>query len=382
MLTQLPSSEKSGRNLRREHRLWHDGDLRTPSVGCSVCPDKQLCGGLRVDASVFNCLSFCCQNPGDCDVVCRNNPEGFARRVREVDGFAFDNVPRTEEIASPRLPSVIPLIYHGKKRELPFQAAAVCLPLYSVIDRENGEPRYSTKKELASAFRVTSSAQLVLSGVANDRPLERWWSLGDKRRERIRALRRLGVALVTAPNFSLFVDQPRWDDLHSLKRIAIVHAEFLSEGLPAALHLNARTERDWDRWIDYVGARPEVTHVAFEFATGAGWAPRHAWHVEKLAKLAEKIKRPMHLVVRGGLKLLPALSKEFTEITFVETSVFMKTKSRQRATFSSSDGLHWRPSPTKKGASLDSLLCHNWKAVYAAHLPILTQRSLDLRPCG
>lgn len=53
--------------------------------------------------------------------------------------------------------------------------------------------------------------------------------------------------MVTTPNYSLSIDQPRWDDLHSLKRIAIVHEEFLNEGLPAALHVNARTDKDWER---------------------------------------------------------------------------------------------------------------------------------------
>jgi hypothetical protein len=54
-------------------------------------------------------------------------------------------------------------------------------------------------------------------------------------------MRSLGVTLVTTPNFSLFIDQPRWDDLHSQKAVMIAHEEFLSEGLPAALHVDART---------------------------------------------------------------------------------------------------------------------------------------------
>ncbi|MGH7268007.1 MAG: hypothetical protein ACREMB_24585 [Candidatus Rokuibacteriota bacterium] len=88
------------------------------------------------------------------------------------------------------------------------------------------------------------------------------------------------MALVTTPNFSLFADQPCWDDLHSIKRIALVHEEFLSEGLPAALHINARTDQDWERWRAYVAVRPEVTHIAFEFATGAGRAERIKWYAD------------------------------------------------------------------------------------------------------
>ena len=39
-------------------------------------------------------------------------------------------------------------------------------------------------------------------------------------------LRDLGIALVSVPNFSLFLNVPRPDNLHSMKRIALGWAEF------------------------------------------------------------------------------------------------------------------------------------------------------------
>ena len=382
MLTQQPSSEESSRNLRRERRLWHDGDRHTPAMGCTLCPDKEVCGGLQLRSPLYDCLGFCCQKPDDCDAVCRNKPEHFVQRVREIGGFWFENVPRNVVLPTPQLPPLIPLLYHGHRRMLPFRAPAVCLPLYAVIARQNGEARYADKRELAKGFSLATDAQVILTGTASDRPLERWWSLGPQRRERIRALRQLGVALVTTPNYSLFVDQPRWDDLHSLKRIAIVHEEFLREGLPAALHLNARTDRDWERWTEYVTARQEVTHIAFEFATGAGWALRTAWHVEKLSRLAERVARPLHLIVRGGAKYLPKLTRDFSDVTLVESSIFMKTTSRQRASLLAPGKVTWRSSPTRKANTLDLLLSQNWKVVAEAYAPMLNQRPLQLRPCG
>ena len=321
-------------------------------------------------------------NAGGLRSVCRYKPDEFARRVREVDGFSFDNVPRSPVLAAPILPPLVPVLYHGCKRKLPFQAPAVCLPLYSVIERTNGETRYASATELASGFGITTSVPVMLTGTASDPPLERWWALGSKRLERIRALRDLGVLLVTTPNYSLFVDQPRWDDLHSLKRIAIVHEEFLREGLPAALHINARTDRDWNRWRDYIAARAEVTHVAFEFATGAGRAPRTAWHLEKLVGLAATVGRPLHLIMRGGSKLLPVLTRAFADITLLDTSVFMKTASRQRAFLSAPGVVSWRSSRTKKTETVDSLLTENWQVVAAAFAGPLTQRLLPLRPAA
>jgi hypothetical protein len=298
--------------------------------------------------------------------------------VREVGGFSFDNVPRSPFVAAPPLPAVVPLLYHGSGRSVPFQPEAVCLPLYSVICRHSSVTRYTRAAGLAKGFGVGVDVPVILTGTAKDRPLERWWSLGSQRREAIRALRNLGIALVTTPNFSLFIDQPRWDDLHSQKRIVIVHEEFLAEGLPAALHVNARTERDWERWREHIARRPEITHIAFEFATGAGWASRTAWHVGHLVDLAMAVGRPLHLIVRGGGKFLPTLAAAFSGITLLETSVFMKTNSRQRAVLSASGKVRWSSSPTKKAEPVDKLLVENWRVVAAAHANGLNQRVLPL----
>ena len=381
MLTPLPGPKETSRNLRRERRLWHDTDFHTPCLGCPQCPDLAACGGLQLQAPLYNCLGFCCQDPQDCDTVCRNNPEKFAQRVREVGGFSLDNVPRNSVLPVPPLPALVPLLYHGSRRTAAFKASAVCLPLYSVIERHNGEARYASADALARAFAIQPGVPVILSGTASDAPLERWWSLGPQRRERIRALRRLGIALLTSPNYSLFVDQPRWDDLHSIKRIALVHEEFLSEGLPAALHVNARTQKDWERLQEFVAARPEITHVAFEFGTGAGWAQRAPWHVDKLARLAAGVGRPLHLILRGGSRLLPGLARAFADVTLIETSVFMKTQTRQRAFLSAPGILGWRRSPTKKGESIDALLQENWAAVMAAYETVLHQRLLPLQAC-
>jgi hypothetical protein len=332
MVIQLSGTPEPTRDLGSERRLWHDGSRYTPSLGCTNCPEQSVCGGLRIGRALYDCLGLCsCKDRTTCDAVCRNKPVDFARRVREVGGFAFDNVPRAPILPTPFLPVVVPTLYHGNRRVASFSAAAVCLSLYRVVQRHTGEIRYSNGAEIATAFGITPNTPLILTGTAADPPLERWWSLSSKRRAAIRALRNFNISLVTTPNYSLFIDQPRWDDLHSMKRIAIVHEEFLSEGVPTALHVNARTDRDWDRWTTYIADRPEVTHIAFEFATGAGWAKRVKWHTNKLSALARDINRPLHLVVRGGKNVLPDLATAFSSITLLETSVFMKTMRRQRA---------------------------------------------------
>ena len=52
----------------------------------------------------------------------------------------------------------------------------------------------------------------------------------------------LGVEMVNSPNFSLFTNVTRHDNLHNMKRIALTSAEFMAGGMPCALHVNVRTD--------------------------------------------------------------------------------------------------------------------------------------------
>jgi hypothetical protein len=148
-----------------------------------------------------------------------------------------------------------------------------------------------------------------------------------------------------------------------MKRIAIVHQEFLNAGMPAALHVNARTERDWERWGEYVAGRPEITHLAFEFGTGAGWAGRIDWHADNLVRLGSAVGRRMHLVVRGGITILPRLLAGYDKVTWLETSVFVKTIHRKAAFLRNDGAVRWQHAPTKQNEPLDKLLNDNWNIV-------------------
>jgi len=356
---------RDGRHLRRERRLWHDPEREIAPLGCRVCPDRALCGGLQPKADFYDCLQFCCGAPETCDRVCRNHPD-FPDRVREVATFSLDTVPRAPLLAAPVLPRVVPVIYHGNARAVSLTSEAVALPLYRMFARRDGTPRFTTPEALCEAFAIGPDTTIVLTGTDRDPPLERWWGLGEiRRRSIIRTMKAAGIGLVTTPNYSLFIDRPRWDDMHAMKRIAIVHAEFLQEGLPAALHVNGRTETDFSRWTGYIAARPEITHVAYEFTTGTAWVGRREQHAKWLAGLAAKVERPLHLVMRGGAEVLPRLAESFRGITVLETSIFMKTMMRQRAYSKSNASLGWKHSPTTTGKQLDDLFADNHEAVEA-----------------
>jgi len=280
-------------------------------------------------------------------------------RSQEVGGFDLDNVPRTPVLTEPKLPLFAPLIYNGSARAERLRVAAVALPLAELITRVDGSLRFNSRAELLEHFQLHEDCQLILSGTDEDPTLERWWQVAD-RGTVIRGFMALGVAAITSPNYSLFPDVPRQDNFYNMKRIAVAWSEIQREGLPAALHVNARTNRDWERWGEFIDARPEVAMIAFEFGTGAGSRGRIDWYVDQLRLLAQRVQRPLTLVVRGGSTVLPELAQAYPRLVYVDTAPFVKTQRRQRATtVEPALKLSWQRSPTAIGAALDDLLIVN-----------------------
>lgn len=348
-----PSASRSGM-LPRPHRLHDDAERHPLAIGCHVCPDLRACGGLRIEAGSYSCQDRCCGGNEGCDRVCLRKPVVFVARLREVGGLELGNVPRTGLRALPALPAVVPVLYGGPSRTR-YYGKAVALPLARLMHRS-----FSSVEELADEFRFSPSAAVVVTGTDEDRPLERWWALGSTERRRIiRSLTVLGVRAATSPNFSMFTDRPRHDDLHSAKRITLAWQEMVDAGLPTALHVNARTDADWLRWSDFIAEREEVDAIAYEFAT----PHRREWHATHLVRLAQEAGRPLRLVVRGARPFLGLFARAFNTVTVVDTSAYMKTMQRRRAEVRPSGEIGWFGIRTGLGQPLDELLEHNVRHV-------------------
>ena len=226
-----PIAEKrDGRNLRRERRRWDDADSHSLPLGCFECAYRELCGGIRKKLRDYDCLGDCCSNPANCDNVCPRNFEAYVDRYREVDGFDLHNIPRARPCLPPDLPSYIPLIFHRNRRAGLLDVPAVALPLHKFYSRRDGSLRYKTRAEIEDAFRVNRKARIILVGCGRDKPIEAWWNLSSQRRVILSALADLGIELITAPNYSLFTDVPRHDNMYNIKRIGIAWYEAIDFG--------------------------------------------------------------------------------------------------------------------------------------------------------
>lgn len=328
IITEQTEETKPSRNVRREKRRWDDEALHSLSMGCMGCTDLDKCGGENKRQAGMSCNDDCCGNPAACQTMCPRNPTLFLQMMREIDGFGLANIARAAPRPAAPLPAYVPLFYHCSNRPDPLDLEAVAVPLHKVYGKRDGRLRFNTGAELREAFGVTDTTRVILIGSGRDQPLENWWGLSDQRREVLAGLARLGVELITSPNYSLFTDVPRHDNLRNIKRIGIAWQEIVSAGIPGGLHLNARTVRDYSRFIEFIGERSEVTDLAFEFRTV--WRERRNFHVWHLSRLGRSIDRPLNLTLVGGLRTLKTLAPAFAKVTYIDTHAFMTATHRQR----------------------------------------------------
>jgi len=197
-----------------ERALWYNRDL-PEQLGCAVCPDRPVCGGLRVSAPILGChqLCSCARHGKSCSGVCRSDQATFVRFVNDVNGFEFGNVPRCRPLQTRPLPDYAPMIYDGTDRHGLLKASVVAMPLLSLFDRRSGTGKFEDRQELLRHFRLAAGTRIILTGIDKDPAIERWWSFCDRPRL-IRTLRHLGIEMVTSPNYSLFTDVTRHDNLH------------------------------------------------------------------------------------------------------------------------------------------------------------------------
>lgn len=308
---------------------------------------------------MVDCRDLCsCLDPSRCDKVCRHHVPRFVARMREVGGLDFGNLQRVASRGIPKLPLVFPLVDHRSARQSKLDEPVIALSLYEVVNMATGKVHVATRDELSARFRISPEATIVLSGIDKDRPIENWWGFKN-RQDLLATLANLRIGLITAPNYSIFTDVPRTDNLHAMKRIGIAWAEMAAAGLPAALHINARTEHDYGRWATLIGERSEIEIIAFEFATGSGFGERIKWHVDQLCQLADRVKRPLAIIIRGGGRVIPVLRRHFAQVSLIETDSFFKTHRRRKASLTESGRLKWSAHFTEKGAPLDELFSHN-----------------------
>ncbi len=334
--------------------------------GCPKCVHFRECGGFEPSASLFNTDCFranCCkfavsrEKPCDCDNVCPHN-ERYLDYLAEVGGLTFASLtPLSQKVVE--LPRYVPLVHHRYCHRKPLSWPVVALDTYQVVKLRGGrmEAIAENPDGLREQFGLAPSTKVILRGVADDRPLERYWSY--RRRDNVPAqLARLATILAVGPNFSHFLDVPRTDNLFNRKRQLICLGEFTNAGLNPVPHLNAAQPSDWRFWQRFLAENATISHVAVEFETGNRSPKEGKKVIGHLSAIQRFLGRPLWPIVIGGTQYLESFAEHFRDASFIDSTPFVKA-TRRRKFLRLGSRPQWEEGFTLVGQGVDAILTEN-----------------------
>lgn len=333
-------------------------------LGCGTCLDRPTCGGLHAangGADALSCMSMCrCEDPSTCFAVCPRAPSRYVRRLDEIGGFGFEDIPIAPAVALPTLPDFAELFEGNLAGSRPIRDLDhVAIPLSMALRKRGQRDQAKNAQELRRSFGADPSKGWIASGVERDPRVERLWRLHEPKSV-YRAMKRAGIIFATTPNYSTYADVPRHDNLHAMKRIAWTWCHMLEAGLPAALHLNGRTDHDFERWAEFARRQVNLKAIAFEFLTGAKPIEDGHRYVRRLIDFTERSDRKnLLLVLRGGQQWEAALRPHFANILSIDSKAYFKTVKRQKLFVEHDGRVVYRSHRTESGAQIRALLRHN-----------------------
>jgi hypothetical protein len=191
-------------------------------------------------------------------------------------------------------------------------------------------PRSTTPDGLRAVFGLAPSTKLILLGTGKDRGIETYWRM-HRVGNAASALAGLDITVAIAPNYSMFLEDPRSQHLHNRKRSLLVAKSWSAVGVPVAIYPQAVTRADWDFHESFLRAHPEVSQIALEFQTGLARPERAAFAFENVARVQERLGRRFHLFAIGASRYRAELPKRFDTFTILDSMPFMKAMKRRAA---------------------------------------------------
>jgi len=334
-----------------------------PPKSCAECSFlADGCGGLRgkdFDEGCFKrCVNHCAKF--GCDTVCPNNALLFADYCEDVGGLGVTPKFSLHSPGPEQFPVYIPQICHGSCRSVPLNEDWISIPLYTVTQKDRRgrfRVRFKTPEEMRDFLKIANHTKILITGVGPDQVIEDFWE-HHVVNELPNRLAQLGVAAVTAPNYSFMRDVPRHNSLYNLTRIFRISERLSEAGLATVPHLNASNDMDWSRWLDFYREQDGMSCCCVEYQTGARCRDFGNWYFSKLVEMQEKLGRPIHPIALGGSGRFLDFENNFSSYTIIDSTPFMKTMKRKEL-INMMGRWKWRKRPTKPYATLNGLLAIN-----------------------
>jgi hypothetical protein len=224
----------------------------------------------------------------------------------------------------PPLPAFLPVLARGLPSRLRLAPGRTyAIPYRSFLYR-SGRLRYRQPRQLTPVFRLAEGARLALISNTRDRRLEGFWALSEAE-EVWSAIGSLGFDFATSCTFSVWGDDPRFDQIFNQERNLYSYDRLTAAGVPTAPFLFFATPRDLEVALRWLEAHPEVETVA---VLAQMQRPRQEFDecLAELRALRDGVGRPLRFLVVGVATAakLEALFAEFPTATVATTKPALK----------------------------------------------------------
>ena len=288
------------------------------------------------------------------------DPQLFAERFREVGNFKCE-LRRDLLPVEFKLPHYIPVLYQGFNYARPQDIDWVAIPLHVLFrSRADGSmvPIARTSRCLREVLGVHINAKIIVTGTGPDQGIEDFWGV-HRTDNLLPLLHKLDVQLFTVPNYSFFTNAPPPHNRYNRGRILRVAERAADAGVISVLHLNAIFEPEWKDWEMLLQQHTEISVVCLEFQTGYARRSVGDRAFDRLAKLQEAVRRPIHPILIGGARYAAELGRNFSSSTIVDSEPFIKTVKRRNFIIKDNGSIEWRFKRSKTEESLGARFIGN-----------------------
>ncbi len=250
---------------------------------------RPRCGNCLAAGRCGTSPNFCSPGP--------SRPDVSSALIAQLDGLDF-RWPRVVRHADVRaLPFHLPVLVQAYAD--PVDVPWVALHggrLFGVAGR-GITPKH--RQPLRQVYRLAPTTKLALELYVEDRVLEGLWA---NRQAIVRDLIPLGFDLILTPNFSVWRDACRFEQLLQERRAFIFYHELREAGLPAIPDVGfSRFEPDGRLWAEWVNSQSDLRAISLFCGGRKIHAERraHAESVEDIALLHQAVRADVTFVLGG-----------------------------------------------------------------------------------
>lgn len=267
------------------------------AVDCESCPALSRCG---------RSCNFCgtrnhAEHTADgCD-RCGTNPwlrmDTRAEVMQSLGGLGFD-WPRPLVHSDPvDLPDHLPVLVQGYSDQV--DIPWVALHLGRVIGDAGAAVTAKHRGDVRAAYGLGPRTRIALEGYVEDRVLEGLWA---NRRTIIGDLAQMDLDVVLAPNFSVWSDAPRFEQLVQIRRAFAMYHEMVEAGLRVIPDVSfSMFEPDGRLWAQWINDQPGLHAISLFCGGRRLHADRraHRESIEDVALLHEAVHADVSFVIGG-----------------------------------------------------------------------------------